>query len=226
VSGQIRLARPSLRTLFAVRFGADKKEDEKQVQRVSAVRESFNSPFWPFVLVSTSVGQEGLDFHMYCHTVVHWNLPSNPVDLEQREGRVQRFKGHAVRKNVAAKHGTTALTSAASDPWQEAFRLALNDAPTGDRGLHPYWLYPLDEGAYIERHVPLFALSKDELRLKELIRSLGAYRMVFGQPRQDELLAYLLEYLPAEHIEKFVELLRMDLAPPRIAASAEDVNRP
>jgi len=28
---------------------------------------------------------EGLDFHHYCHAIVHWNLPSNPVDLEQRE---------------------------------------------------------------------------------------------------------------------------------------------
>ena len=40
--------------------------------------------FRPFVLASTSVGQEGLDFHTYCHRLVHWNLPSNPVDLEQR----------------------------------------------------------------------------------------------------------------------------------------------
>ena len=44
---------------------------------------------------STSIGQEGLDFHTYCHAVVHWNLPSNPVDMEQREGRVHRYKGHA-----------------------------------------------------------------------------------------------------------------------------------
>lgn len=51
-------------------------------------------------LVSRS--EEGLDFHRYCHAVVHWNLPSNPIDLEQREGRVHRYKGHAVRKNVAS----------------------------------------------------------------------------------------------------------------------------
>src|SRR5699024_11013379 len=38
----------------------------------------FNSPFWPFVLASTSVGQEGLDFHTYSHAVVHWNLPPTP----------------------------------------------------------------------------------------------------------------------------------------------------
>ena len=80
--------------------------------RAPEVRNAFNSPFWPFVLASTSVGQEGIDFHWWSHSVVHWNLPSNPVDFEQREGRVNRFGGHAVRKNVASAHGRDALASA------------------------------------------------------------------------------------------------------------------
>ena len=50
------------------------------------------------------VTSAGLDFHPYCHAVVHWNLPTNPIDLEQREGRVNRFAGHAIRRNVAAAH--------------------------------------------------------------------------------------------------------------------------
>src|SRR5699024_8032152 len=85
---------------LAARFGRAQTQDQA-AEREASVRQSFNSPFWPFVLASTSVGQEGLDFHTYSHAVVHWNLPSNPVDLEQREGRVHRYKGHAVRKNVA-----------------------------------------------------------------------------------------------------------------------------
>ena len=92
------------RTSFAIRFGGRQTDDSKAVRREGDVQRAFNSPFWPFVLCSTSVGQEGLDFHRYCHAIVHWNLPSNPVDLEQREGRIHRFKGHAVRKNVAADH--------------------------------------------------------------------------------------------------------------------------
>ena len=35
-------------------------------------------------------------------------LPGNPVDLEQREGRIHRYKGHAVRRNVAASHAFAA----------------------------------------------------------------------------------------------------------------------
>ena len=67
--------------------------------------EAFNSPSRPFALASTSIGQEGQDFHPWCHAIVHWNLPGNPVDLEQRDGRVHRYEGHAVRRNVAARYG-------------------------------------------------------------------------------------------------------------------------
>lgn len=69
------------------------KSEGKAVQRTEALRQFFNSPFRHFVLDTTSTGQEGLDFHVYCRKTMHWNLPSNPNDLEQREGSVNRFKG-------------------------------------------------------------------------------------------------------------------------------------
>ena len=118
--------------------------------------EAFNSPFWPFVLATTSVGQEGLDFHCYCHAVVHWNLPSNPVDLEQREGRVHRFKGHAVRRNVAATYGEAILSEDLShegwvDDWTRLFARA-TEHRTDDSDIVPYWIFT-DGPAKIERHV-------------------------------------------------------------------------
>jgi hypothetical protein len=60
-----------LRTHFALRFGEEKHDDGKGENRKEQVRQAFNSPFWPFVLATTSVGQEGLDFHTYCHAIVH-----------------------------------------------------------------------------------------------------------------------------------------------------------
>ncbi|MFN2335192.1 MAG: helicase, partial [Wenzhouxiangellaceae bacterium] len=50
-----------LRAVLALRF-AKIQSDEGAISQ-DAVRASFNSPFRPFVLASTSVGQEGLDFH-------------------------------------------------------------------------------------------------------------------------------------------------------------------
>jgi hypothetical protein len=205
------------RARFALRFGERKGEDGASGARQDAVRKAFNSPFWPFVLCSTSVGQEGLDFHPYCHAIVHWNLPANPVDLEQREGRIHRYKGHAVRKNLAQRHGASVLreTACADDPWNELFRRGLGDRSESDRELVPFWVYATKNGARIERHIPTLPLSRDVERAHLLRRALVVYRMAFGQSRQDDLLAYLTSRIPPDAIESVAEDLRIDLSPPR-----------
>jgi hypothetical protein len=205
------------RTRFAVRFGGGRSQEEvKTIQREGDVQKAFNSPFWPFVLCSTSVGQEGLDFHLYCHAVMHWNLPSNPVDLEQREGRVHRYKGHAVRKNVARDHAaraTYAATGPGSDSWRDLFEAARSSRPAEHSDLVPFWVYTTEGGATIERHLPLIPLSRDAERAEVLRRSLAVYRMAFGQSRQDDLVKYLQRYLTPEQIATSVAELRIDLAP-------------
>jgi hypothetical protein len=202
-----------MRLRFALRFGEDQSEDLKRVNRSGQVRDAFNSPFWPFVLASTSVGQEGLDFHLYCHAVMHWNLPSNPVDLEQREGRVHRYKGHAIRKNVAAAYGGTDLSSQC-DPWSAMFRRAVLDRPADSSDLVPYWVYQIPNGAKIERHLPFLPMSQERQRMELLRRSLVLYRMVFGQPRQQELVKILAERYSPEEVNAIASMLRIDLSPP------------
>jgi hypothetical protein len=217
---QISTAR--LRSKFAMAFldlkaqdtGTASKETMTEASRADKVREAFNSPFWPFVLLTTSVGQEGLDFHPYCHAVVHWNLPSNPVDLEQREGRIHRYKGHAVRKNVASTFGDAVMQEGPADPWNQLFDKACASRQDGETDLVPFWLYPVQGGAKIERHIAALPLSRDLIRLQDLRRTLAVYRMVFGQPRQDDLIQYLLSNIPKEQIESFVSQLRVELKPP------------
>ena len=210
--GRIEMESMRLRVRFAMRFGADQSDEEQQLQRSGAVRGAFNSPFWPFVLTSTSVGQEGLDFHQYCHAVVHWNLPSNPVDLEQREGRVHRYKGHAVRKNLATRHRAAAFGRRVTDPWSAMFQEASRGVTRRDlKDIEPFWVY---EGpAKIERHVPLIPLSREVERLERLKRSLAAYRMVFGQPRQEDLVAYLHALVDDETLATVQSELTVDLSP-------------
>ena len=177
------------RCRFALRFGDIRDDNNQALVRADSVRDAFNSPFRPFILASTSIGQEGLDFHTWCHAVVHWNLPSNPVDLEQREGRVHRYKGYAVRKNVAERYGLNALSGLheEGDPWQTLFRIASQEKTNGISDLVPYWIF--EEGsARVERRIPLLPYSKEVGKLKRLKQGLALYRMVFGQPRQEDLL--------------------------------------
>lgn len=213
------LSRRRMRGRFARRLG-DTASDDERMHTAAHLREAFNSPFWPFVLASTSVGQEGLDFHPYCHAVVHWNLPGNPVDLEQREGRVHRFKNHAVRKNLARRYGR-AGTAGESDPWDALFRRGVEDRPVDANDLVPFWVYPAKGDASmadmvlakIERHVPMLPLSRETEHLPQLRRSLAVYRMVFGQPRQEDLLAHLIAQVGPEHAAQLLDDLRIDLSP-------------
>jgi hypothetical protein len=68
--------------------------------------------------------------------------------------------------------------------------------------------------AYVERHAPCLPLSRDSIQLENLRRSLAVYRMVFGQPRQDDLMAFLLARVDRETLDRHSDLLRVSLAPP------------
>ncbi|GAB3488115.1 DEAD/DEAH box helicase [Flexivirga lutea] len=199
--GQIRLDEHRMSSHFAARFGRTQTDDQAAF-RETAIRVAFNSPFRPFVLASTSVGQEGLDFHTYSHAIVHWNLPGNPVDLEQREGRVHRYKGHAVRKNVAAEFASAAVESGCRDPWAAMFEAAQAAKRDGESDIKPFWVFTGD--AAIERYVPAMPLSRELQQYRRLQRTVGAYRMVIGQPRQDDLIRYVGED---------ASWLRIDLTP-------------
>lgn len=208
--GRLQVDKFQMRGRFAMRLAEYK--DEEGAVRLGTVREAFNSPFRPFVLATTSVGQEGLDFHPYCYRVYHWNLPGNPVDLEQREGRVHRFKGHAVRLNVAHNHGDElwGQTAAMADPWAQMFASA-RAATVSDTDLAPYWL--CEGPVKVERRVPILPFSRETRRLEWLKRSLTVYRLAFGQPRQDDLLGYLGGLLERDMTMAELEALQIRLQP-------------
>lgn len=205
-----------VRTRLAIRYGDLRAEDESALQRAGSVQQAFNSPFRPFVLPSTSIGQEGLDFHPYCHAVYHWNLPANPVDFEQREGRVHRYKGHAVRKNVASHFGLAGLRGAAhtgADPWDTLFGLAVAERGASQSDLVPFWVYE-NGPARVERRVPMLPYSREHAQLRRLKDRLAMYRLVFGQPRQEDLLAHLEQRAASGESVTNLAQWRICLAPP------------
>jgi hypothetical protein len=212
-NGALKRESKRFRSRFAMRFGEERRDESDHSVRADDVRAAFNSPFGPFVLATTSIGQEGLDFHFYCHSVVHWNLPSNPVDLEQREGRVHRYKGLAVRRNVLRHYADAAIRGDGADPWESAFEQAKRARVDGESDLVPFWVYPVDGGARIERYVPVLPLSRDIGRHAALRASLALYRMVFGQPRQEELVSYLTSVKGPEYVQGIGDALRISLEP-------------
>ena len=199
-----------MRSHYAVGF-YDIKESDGSILRKESVQDSFNSPFRPFVLATTSIGQEGLDFHQYCRKVLHWNLPSNPVDLEQREGRVNRFKSLSIRQSIAHKYHSS-IENTSIPLWEQLFLIA-EEKEKGDKcDLIPNW--HIDNSKYpIERQVPMYPFSKEELKLENLLKTLSVYRIALGQPNQEELISYLFQNFPEEDIMILKDKLLINLSP-------------
>jgi len=97
------------------------------------------------------------------------------------------------------------------------FNAALAAKNPAHTDVYPFWVLPSEGGCHIERHVLNLPLSRDEERLIELRNTLAAYRMVFGQPRQEDMLQYLMEHIPRDRIEEMADQLRINLEPPEEA---------
>jgi ERCC4-related helicase len=71
--------------------GATKQETRQRLML------TFNTPFYPEVLVASAIMAEGVDLHLNCRHIIHHDLCWNPSTLEQRTGRVDRIGAKAER---------------------------------------------------------------------------------------------------------------------------------
>ncbi len=78
---------------------------------------TFNSPFFPEVLIASAVMAEGVDLHRYCRYVVHHDLCWNPSTLEQRTGRIDRI-GAKVETALRSIHLYKPFLAATQDERQ------------------------------------------------------------------------------------------------------------
>lgn len=172
---------------------ADNSKDDDTETHHDQLRESFNSPFWPFTLITTSVGQEGLDFHRYCSEIIHWNLPANAVAFEQREGRIQRFLGFSIRMAIASKNGkyiaSIGRNGIHTNPWDKIIKdLEKNQMNIDEMGMAPWWIF---NDSKINRHVLCHPFSKEAIQYQRMKDSLLLYRLALGQPRNKDFLDVL-----------------------------------
>ena len=206
--------RCSMRTHFASQY-VDKVATDESTQRTKTMQDIFNSPFRPFILATTSVGQEGLNFHWYARKLVHWNLPSNPVDMEQREGRINRYGCLAIRRSIAHLCGDAEALQGASDKdiWNILFDKARDTIGQGYSQMVPFWCIPQEcltdeqktQMEYIERLVPMYPYSSEHARYEHLLEVLSLYRLTLGQPRQEELAQIISSnHFPEEELRQLI----------------------
>jgi hypothetical protein len=178
------------------------------------LKDRFNSPFWPHVLTTTSAGQEGLDFHVWCNSVVHWDVRTSPIDMEQREGRVQRFAGLGVRREIANVCGGSMWKDLKRNesPWQQLEALAVENKDN-NTPMHPWWTF---NGSHPNTHFFDIQFTQQLLRYNRVRQQQMVYRLALGQSNQHALVNILSDD------EKFdrakIEEYSLNLKPTRDAA--------
>ena len=131
------------------------------------------------------------------------------VDIPSRQRNGHDIEFHPYRMRTRFAGGL----SAGVDPWNELFAMAVAQGSANDGEMVPYWVF--HEGpAKIERHVPVMPFSRDEAVLPKLRKTLAAYRLAFGQPRQEELVEFLGADRSDEDLLRLASRLRIDLSPP------------
>ncbi|MCA7982101.1 MULTISPECIES: hypothetical protein [Burkholderia] len=176
--------------------------------RPDQVRHAFNSPFWPYVVSTTSVGQEGLDFHLWCRSVCHWDPARGPVELEQREGRVARFAGLAIRRALAS-HKERPMLPANASPWASISEWAttIEDPATQ---MQPWWC--LDEAETVQCYFAP-AGSREHQQRELLERARALYRLVLGTTNPEPLLEEL--EVDSTVTPEWAASASLNLVPPR-----------
>ena len=74
----------------------------------------------------------------------------------------------------------------------------------------PFWCFGKNQEIKIERLLPFYPMSRDEINYTHLIKILNYYRLTLGQPRQEELLEYV--FREVKDAEKMKQLF-IDLSP-------------
>jgi hypothetical protein len=184
--------------------------------RTDDIRRSFNTPFWPHVIATTSLGQEGLDFHVWCRQLLHWDLCSSPLDLEQREGRIQRFGGLSVRSALSENLRPRALDAAGemTSPWAALAAQADHEFRHDASGRTPWWSCPQEK---IDRLFVVLPQSRQTAKFDQLSQMRWLYRLALGQPHQQDFIEAVSQ-LPDDGRQKFALSLS---AWPRHASSRE-----
>jgi hypothetical protein len=130
------------------------------------------------------------------------------LDLEQREGRIQRYAGLAVRRRLAIVLGQEVaadIATAAMSPWRCLQNHA--DRLVDKSGLCPWWVL---EGAEIRRHVFQRPFGRDIARFNTLREQRMIYRLALGQPNQEDFIDLLSR--GGEETRKLLLPLVLDLS--------------
>ena len=75
-------------------------QDQDEREHVKAVFQGDPALDPVRILLATDAASEGINLQNHCHRLLHWEIPWNPNRLEQRNGRIDRFRQPSPEVNV------------------------------------------------------------------------------------------------------------------------------
>jgi len=177
--------------LYADRLGADYTDHaasatgKKNKTHAEMGRDTFNSPFWPMIMCTTSAGQEGYDLDRYCYRIMHYSLPPSTMAFEQRDGRIDRRRSLLARKRMVQWCDLKKINS-----WESLF-----EEHKDESGMSPDWTQDgylewceteKKEAIKQERIVPYFQMTGEYVLFRNLMEIKNMYRSKFGLKNESE----------------------------------------
>ena len=96
-------------------------------------------------------------------------------------------------------------------------QLAHDERGDGQNDLVPFWVFQFDGGHHIDPQVSLLPLSREWQQSDSLRCTIAAYRLVLGQPRQEDLVEYLRRLIETDPSPERLLDFRIDLRPAAVA---------
>lgn len=196
--------RDALRRLAQTRAGIFHEELSAPQRDIEVAQ--FRLPGGPSLLISTECGGEGRNFE-FCTRLVLFDLPWNPVLVEQRIGRLDRI-GRSIPVEIVTFHPPTGLGRAVADLYAE---LGLFERPLGglDRELaevEPAIVELALSDAPIDGGWDFSAVIGDAREAYDRVQR-AAYQELHRDPYRRSMAADLLERVPPDLEEQTQDVI-------------------
>lgn len=157
-------------------------------ESLAAIRDQFNSPLYPMVLVARSSAQEGFNLQYYGDKLMHWQTADNVNAFLQREGRLDRPNSLIFRNKIWQWVQTNVDNPRNIKTYAEAkekFDQLYKPEDSGLR-LEPMWYLKLpDKDIRIRQMLPLTMYDKVFEPFLEQLQAAEMYPAFNPDPTKD-----------------------------------------
>ena len=162
----------------------------------------FSAPFLPMIMSAGRGAQEGMDFHQYCLKLAHLTIPKGSVSMEQRQGRIDRFRSLLIRRR-AAEYAAEYECETRMDILEDLFstlKYEKNNSDNMNNEIFPNWSIPAKDNSNTALYeiVPFWRFTEEAREYSSCVNQAINYRVGFGATYSEKLNERLRKITPED----------------------------